>query len=339
MAHSNFKISGLPPEEWLTVAERPDLVQKSLEIWAEFATGPDQFQMLTSGSTGGVPTVREFSRQQIEYSCRSTADFLGLQSGMRAGCPLSLDYTAGRMMLYRSIVSGFDFYPVEPARRLDMRGEFDLVAMVPGQVLASFPNKNFTVRKLIVGGAAVGREVEHALAQIKTEAFETFGMTETLSHFAMRRIGMENVFTALPGVSFSTDTHRCLKVYNALPGLPELQTREVVNLLDATHFEWIGRFDNMMNLDGVKVFPELVEQKLREWIRVPFFITAVPDARYGITPVLFYESDRNLSDIPLELLPKHERPRRCIRVSEIKTTVSGKIIRDYRNYTTFLAEM
>lgn len=286
----------------------------------------------TSGSTGKPKTIH-LPKTDMVASARATCRFFGLNSDSYMVCPLSASYIAGKMMIVRAIVSGAKLCFEQPSSHPLSAVSYppiDLVPIVPAQIPAIVSSKQ-TIKNIIVGGAPVPIEGERSLLGMSCSSYATFGMTETCSHVALRPLGSE-IYRALPGISFATDSRDCL-VINA-PGFSfsRLVTNDIVALIDPLSFRWIGRADNVIITGALKVHPESVEQKIASLIDLPFFIDSEPDEKWGMKIILVIEGGNNLNDSELlytlaHILPPHERPRAIRHVKVISRTSSGKIIR------------
>jgi O-succinylbenzoic acid--CoA ligase len=190
------------------------------------------------------------------------------------------------------------------------------------------------VKKLIVGGGAVPLELEQQLQKVNTRVFATYGMTETISHIAVRPLnGSEKsaVFSALPKVNFSQTENDCLQI-NA-PEISEetVATNDVVELLSPTSFKFLGRIDNVINTGGVKVHPEVIEEKISLHLKQPFFIASEKDNALGERVILIIESEKQLqledySEV-FEMLSAYERPKKIYSIPQFFYTETGKIKR------------
>ena len=160
-------------------------------------------------------------------------------------------------------------------------------------------------------------------------------MTETISHVALRPVnGVDktNVYTALPNVSFDLDDRGCLVIDAPNLGNLHLVTNDVVTLHDAKSFEWLGRFDNVINSGGVKLYPEKIEQLLRDFIKVPFIISSLQDQALGEQLILVLELDdpKQVADYRniISELESYHRPKKIFTLSKFPVTETGKIKRN-----------
>ena len=215
----------------------------------------------------------------------------------------------------------------------------DFVAITPYQLIHSANDiPNYAIRNIIVGGSQVTPAMEQLTAEWPINMYETFGMTETASHIALRRFNgnyKSACFKALKDVELSCDDRGCLSVYAPHLHASKLITNDLVELVDATSFRWLGRFDRVVNSGGLKIFPEQVEQKLFTAIDLPFFITSVPDEMLGQQLVLVLESAELPDDIKNELIDhirpivdRYELPRQIICVPKFVYSEGNKLLRN-----------
>lgn len=307
----------------------------------------DSLTARTSGSTG-VPKEIHLPRQDMRVSARATNRRFGLTSSSRLLCPLSASYIAGKMMIARAIEADCEVAFCRPSNNFlseaetagYVAGGIDLLPIVPSQcagLLRCAESSSPDIRNVIIGGAAIPRETEKMLLGSKPRdmaIYATYGMTETCSHVAIRRIGEER-FTAMPGITFTLDERECLRIVAPEYSFWELQTNDIASLADSGSFIWRGRFDNVINSGGIKIFPEEVERKLEGKIPCRFYIKGEPDHKWGEAVTLVVEddgaspllSDEEILEICRLCLGRYEQPRHIRRIPEFATTSSGKLKR------------
>ncbi len=239
------------------------------------------------------------------------------------------------MMLVRAMVLGWQLHVVAPEKDAltQYDNEYDFVAMVPYQVYHCLEDLD-KVKKLIIGGGAINNELEQRLQNLTTEVFATYGMTETISHIAVRRVnglGRTEVFSALPDVKFELDGRNCLVIDAPLISEEKIITNDLVTLHSPTSFKWLGRHDNVINTGGIKIHPEILEEKLSENIDFPFLIASEPDDALGERVILILEKKDdaplpNYSEI-FARLSAFEKPKKIYTVSKFAYTETGKIKR------------
>jgi o-succinylbenzoate---CoA ligase len=317
----------------------------SLDFVNSWLEGKAQFIVETSGSTG-TPKRIVITRQMMTASARKTIEALGLQEGDTALACLHSHFIAAKMMLVRCLIGRLNIVITEPSVNplLTIAGDspIDFAALVPYQVHAAINGSASAhvnrIKKVIIGGAAVDRQLSAALLNVKTQCYATFGMTETISHIALQKINgsdRQDHFTTLRGVTVSTDDRDCLII--DADHLPEtIVTNDIVELISTTEFRWLGRWDNVINSGGVKVIPEKIEQIVGQWMadnNYPnrYFASSTPHERLGQQVVLVIEGQ--LKSLPHLLetmqltLSKYEVPKQFLCTEKFKETRTGKVDR------------
>jgi hypothetical protein len=298
-------------------------------------------EVKTSGSTG-APRILKLKQKQMIESARLTCSFLGLQKGDRALLCMPLQYIGAKMMVARTIVAGLDLTVCPPSGHplKEIDTPFRFAAMVPLQVYNSLqtPVEKERLRRieiLIIGGAAIDPALEKELRDFPNAVYSTYGMTETLSHIALRRLNGKDAsdcYRPLPTVRLSLSDENTLIIDAPRVCDSLLVTGDTAELLPDGCFRILGRKDNRINSGGIKLQIESLEEKLRSAIPVPFAITSVPDPQLGEAAVLLIEKAGSLSFGQIQenvcsLLSKYERPRHIYEVEAIPLTENGKINR------------
>ncbi|MBO0947217.1 AMP-binding protein [Fibrella forsythiae] len=285
----------------------------------EWQSGQQSFTLHTSGSTG-TPKPIQLTRSQMEASARLTGQTFGLQAGDKALVCLNTGYVAGVMMLVRGAVLGLELTIVAPSANPlgtfnPATTHFDFAAFVPLQLQTMLADVDLSgkpvslpilngMKAMLVGGAATSPALEEAIQLIQAPVFSTYGMTETVSHIAIRRLNgadRTELFQVLPGVEVGTDERGCLHITAAASNFERIQTNDVVDLIqpDSTNgqvrFRLLGRADSIINTGGVKVQPEaierMIEARLADWgVSSRLFVAGLPDERLGQRVVLFLEN-------------------------------------------------
>ncbi|MCW4469931.1 AMP-binding protein [Flavobacterium sp. MFBS3-15] len=285
-------------------------------------------EMQTSGTTG-APKIIRVDKQAMVNSAIATGEFFDLPSGIKVLHCLPTQYVAGKMMLVRAFILGWDMDMVAPQSNPLERNEteYDFAAMVPLQAEHSL-GKLHMIKKLILGGAKVSKALSEKLSGLSTEIYETYGMTETITHIAAKRIG-EEAFTVLPNVNISKDDRNCLVIDPYKICDEPVVTNDVVEITGDTHFIWLGRYDNVINSGGVKLFPEQIEEKLSGKIDRRFYVKGVSDEVLGEKLVLVVEGEPfDIDNAAFKGLGKFEKPKDIMFVEKFEETGSGKIKRD-----------
>ncbi len=290
-------------------------------------------RIFTSGSTG-KPKEISFSKEQFIQSAKKTIAFFDLNENTKALLCLSPDTIGGKMMLVRALVGNYTLNITNPS--LDpfdaLEEQIDFVALVPAQVSHILKNpsslsKLKLVKHLLIGGAEIPNELVELLKLHGIKAYQSYGMTETISHVALREIGTNTEYHALPGIQFTCD-HNCLTVHYPEINPNPIHTTDQVELLDKQRFIWKGRADFVINSGGKKIHPEALEQRLSSYISGRFFLSSIPHPIWGEALVLLTEQPISLNKTTLaDEFSAHEIPKFTQTVSMVLTD-SGKIQRD-----------
>lgn len=334
--HLKFKLNGINYDHdelkevaYSLVKEGENYEQVIGDFLLDWLDDCDYVLTNTSGSTG-VPKRIKIKKQKMVNSSVMTGDFFGLKPGDKALHCLPSQYIAGKMMLVRAMILGLelDMAPPTSIPSYDHHNHYDFCAMIPLQLKNSLDHLEH-IKTIIVGGARVSASLKKALQEVKSTVFETYGMTETVSHIAIRQLNKVlntgTHFKILRDISISSDDRNCL-VINA-PELSEdiIITNDVVDMKSNEEFDIIGRYDNMINSGGVKLFPELIEAKLQDKIEQRFFITSETDHVLGQKVVLVLEGDTNDIDASVfEDLDKYEVPKEIYNTTKFIETPNGK---------------
>ena len=332
--HPNFKWNGVARDKKGLLALANDFIKEGEEferITGEFLLDwfdTKKYVTATSSGTTGIPKKIKIDKQAMVFSALATAEFFDLKAGNRVLNCLSTNYIAGKMMLIRSIFLGFEMDFVAPNSNSLKNNTiiYDFVAMVPLQVENSI-NELVNVRKLIIGGAKINQNLKSQLLDLPTLVYETYGMTETITHIAVKKIS-DKYFSVLPNVTISTDDRNCLVIYVPRISNAKIVTNDVVNIISNSEFELLGRIDNVINSAGVKLFPEQIEIKLANKIQTRFFVIGIPDDQYGEQLALVVEGNSiSLDDDFFNDLLPYEKPKTIHFIDNFLETESGKIKR------------
>ncbi len=283
------------PSNWHLLSETPELqaqVQNFLRAWQQDL--PFIFQ--SSGSTG-KPKSFQFTKDQLLTSAKASTKALQLDKHTKALVCLPLTSVGGLLQLARAIHANFELFIDLPTSRplQNFDTAINFISMVPTQLQQSLkhePLKLSGIEKILIGGAPLEENLIEACSNLSISLIQSYGMTETLSHVALRFIGngVSAPFKAIEGVHFEQQQN-CLTIhYPALLDAP-LYTNDLVNLIDEQHFEWVGRADFAINSGGVKIIPEQLEKTLSSVLSHPFFVTSVPDDKWGSVVGLVIEGE------------------------------------------------
>ncbi|WP_459210982.1 AMP-binding protein [Aquimarina rhabdastrellae] len=344
--HHNFKLNkqSLNAEDLRTLSyelikDGEVFEQEIGQFLLDWLDDKDFIYVKTSGSTGKPKKIKILKRHMIN-SALATGEFFKVKEKTTALLCLPATYIAGKMMLVRAMVLGWKLDVVPPKMNpLDaVYKQYDFCAMVPLQLDNSL-NRLHLLKKLIVGGGVISENLKTYVQDIDTKIYETYGMTETVTHIAARRINPKKkepkAFKVLPNIKLSVDDRNCLVI--KAPQLSDqiITTNDIVELITYKKFLWKGRFDNVINSGGVKMFPEEIETKLQKLILQRFIITSLPDDALGEKLIMIIESEHKHSsyntlgeDIQkLEDLTRYECPKEIYFLPQFVEANNGKIQR------------
>ena len=309
------------------------------DFYKEWNNPSDKILVHTSGSTG-KPKPIWVEKSRMEASARITCDFLGLQEGDTALLCMSLDFIAGKMMVVRSLVLGLELIVSSPSghplsnekwQEIGMN-DITFAAMVPLQVYNSLQvpeerERLMRIKHLIIGGGAIDDELAQALKTFPNAVWSTYGMTETLSHIALRRLSgndSSDWYTPFPSVNISLDNDGCLVIDAPLVCPEVLKTNDIADIRNG-QFRILGRKDNVIVSGGIKIQIEEVERLLKQHIKNPFLITKRKDNKFGeIVVMLTTDNTDEAKTICEHVLPKYWQPRAYLSIKEIPLTPTGK---------------
>lgn len=289
----------------------------------------------TSGSTG-VPKIIQLEKEKMIASAKMTGTFFNFSSDSTLCLALSPETIGGKMMLVRALVFNVKLIVMKPSRNpIELLDEaIDFIALVPmqmNQILIESNEKLHFINKILLGGAPVSNELIEKLAHCKSAVYESFGMTETMSHFAIRSLNQPktDVFTCLPGVSIDSESGLLSLSIPSL-GIHHLKTTDEIEQVGENQFRWLGRCDFAINSGGLKFHPEQLEQKIGQILKTRFFFAGEPDEELGQRIVLFVEGEK-LEQAQLDSiknsLEKYENPKHIYFIDTFVETQSGKINR------------
>lgn len=336
--HFKYRSKKLSQFKITYISRNSELIQEVKNFVLAWQNEWGFIETKTSGSTG-IPKVIRLDKRKMEVSARMTGAYFGFKPNDKVLLCLSPETIGGKMMILRSLLHEMELFVMDvnknPLEKINFRLKF--AAMVPLQiqsVLIINPDKLNLLNQLLIGGANVSQQLEANLKGYATEVFESFGMTETMSHIAVRKLNQPvfQPFEALEGISFDTiDNQLIVNAPNL--GIKDLNTNDIVDLVDEKHFYWRGRADFVINSGGIKMYPEKIEKKLSHLIDSKFFIAAEKDELLGEKVIIVIESKRNellMNRLSLEfkvVLEKFEIPKKIYFKEQFIETLSGKINR------------
>ena len=342
--HKCFQINGFSfssEEELLQYAA--GLSTSIGSFLSDWFSSEDFMKVQTSGSTG-KPKLIQIKKEFMINSAKATGTFFNLKENTTALLCLSTDYIAGKMMLVRALTLGWHIDVVAPVSNplQQVAKQYDFSAMVPLQLQNTLADLH-KIKKLIVGGGVVSNALQKEIQEVKTEVFVTYGMTETITHIAVKKLNNflvassaveksciveQSFYKIVPNVTIYKDDRNCLliKAPKVAEGL--IITNDVVELVSDTQFKWLGRFDTIINSGGVKLQPEKIEEKLAVIIKQRFFVIGIKDALLGEKLILIIEGVKQEIDFSLlQNISKYEVPKAIYFVGEFIETETKKIQR------------
>ena len=364
--HKNFKLNGLSfssvDELLVHTKDLPGEINQFLKSWFSV---DQKITVQTSGSTG-VPKLILLNKDFVVNSAKATGSYFNLKEHTTALLCLPLKYIAGKLMLIRAITLGWELDVIEsssnPLEKVNK--PYDFSAMVPLQLENSL-FKLHLIKKLIVGGGLVSKELEYKIQHLSTAIFATYGMTETITHIAVKKLnkhmllkeGVKNnsfsdkninslkdasinaFYQILPDVTIYKDKRDCLVIDAPKVSDEIIFTNDVVQLISDNEFEWLGRFDNVINSGGIKLYPEKIEEKFSNIIMNRFFVSGIPDEKLGEKLVLIIEGKKQVIKYKNLGLSKFETPKKVYFLEQFVETETKKIQRkktlDLLNFDNF----
>ena len=331
LIHPDFKLNGkyyLGINDLLTTIKTLD--NDSYLFLCQWFNNNNYVTINTSGSTG-KPKQIQLQKKAMVASALVTADYFELPNKTKAFLCLSTTFIAGKMMLLRALINGWelDILPTNSSPLSGNTKKYDFGAMVPLQVQHSLKDLGL-VSKIIIGGGAINNTLLAQIYTLKTQCFATYGMTETITHIAAKEL-IKNIkyYTVLPDISISSDSSNRLVI--KAPHLSEntITTNDIVNIINTKQFEWLGRYDNIINSGSYKIVPEQVEAALSKHICVPFFVASIPDELLENKLIIVIESKPyNLEiDTTNTELHKYQTPKSFYFLDQFIYTETKKIQR------------
>lgn len=305
------------------------------DFLTEWFNASDRLKVHTSGSTG-KPKELWVEKERMMNSAMLTVSFLRLQPHDTALLCMPLQYIAGKMVVVRALVAGLNLIPVNPSGHplKDLAEAPSFAALIPMQVFNSLAVREENellqqTRHLIIGGGAIDRQMEETLRRFPNSVWSTYGMTETLSHIALRKLSGPEAsgwYTPFKDVTVSLSDENTLIIRAPRVNADTLTTNDIAELNPKGQFRIIGRKDNTINTGGVKVQIEQIEEALHARLSLPFMITAVPDPKFGERIVMLTEGEPQMKEIEkaVSTLPPYWRPKQVFKTEKLPQTGTGK---------------
>ncbi len=321
--------------------------EKSILIFIdEWFSAKKKWSLNTSGSTGNPKSIT-MSRTLMEYSARQTNQVLKLQPNDTALLTINANFIGGRMMIVRSLLNEMNLIVNEPSTSpmpSSVSQTIDFAAFVPLQIYAYLKNpasERFlrSIKKIIIGGAPLNQAAINSIQQYSNTFYQTYGMTETYSHVALKTLNgpkKNHFFKGVGDVLFTVDNEKRLIINGTITNQIPLLTNDIVELKDEKTFLWKGRYDHVINSGGIKILPEQLEIKISNSCKEilegkNYFISSKEDLNLGKKVVLYVEGLLDTQELIHSLrksLSKYEIPKEVISLPVFEYTTSGKINRN-----------
>jgi len=335
--HQRFKLNGksYSKEALLVIAHKhvnePEAYKATIgKFLLEWLSSSETITVSTSGSTG-IPKLITLKKEQMINSALASGSFFKLKAGDSAFLCLPCDFIAGKMMLVRAMVLGLELDYVAPSSKPVMHDNrtYDFAAMIPLQAQNLISKLN-NIKQLIIGGAVIHPNLEAQLKASTCQIYATYGMTETITHIAVRKLA-DSYFKTLSGVTVTTDKRECLVIDAPQISDTKLITNDLVKLISNSEFEWLGRYDSIINSGGLKLIPEQIETKLNSLITARFFVAGLSDQVLGEKLVAFIEGEEDFTLLQkmksIKALSKYEVPKEIYFLPKFIETENGKLNR------------
>ena len=329
LANNNFNITYHNEDE-------KDKIESLLK---DILNSSTQITCNTSGSTG-KPKKIVHSKASLVISAKKTISYFNLKENDSAALCLSVNHIGGIMMVVRAMVAGLHLHVYHVAKQSidDIKEQIDFIAFVPLQMEYAMKNKERIqkikrIKKILIGGAPISLAMNELLEEHQISVFQSYGMTETISHVALKRSGYKGVdyYTALDGISFGINNEALTISYPEI-NKEIIQTNDCIALIDNSSFRWLGRLDYVINTGGIKISPEILEKKLCKTVSTPFIISSLPDRELGEKIVIIlkenkFKKEEVLKDNLRKQLTNYEVPKAYSLIKDFVFTQNGKINR------------
>ncbi|WP_329905300.1 AMP-binding protein [Porphyromonas pogonae] len=314
------------------------------EFLGKWFDGRDSIEVKTSGSTG-APKTMVVKKKRMMNSAMATCSFFGLSAHDRVLLCLPLDYISGMMMVIRALVAQLDLYYVQSSSHpldTDFTGnpDFRFIAMTPMQLSCAMSVKKEEEKLnrsgiILVGGGQIPLSLEQETDRLQCKVYSSYGMTETLSHIALRKVNgsdKSKFYSPLPGVKLTLSKDDTLIIDAPHINQNILYTNDVALLNDNNTFAIVGRRDNVINSGGIKIHPEKIEEQLKDIVTTNFALTSVADEVLGERLVMLLEkaAQYDLVDLKLQIkaqIPSLYAPKEIYAVQAVPMTETHKINR------------
>lgn len=294
------------------------------------------FLLQTSGSTGKPKSI-SIQRSQMLASANATIQYLNIQPGSSALLCMNPDMIGGRMMLVRAIVGNWNLHILPPSSNPIIDVDIDFTAMVPLQVESLLETKagiDFLNRidQLIIGGAAINERLQETLQGLRTKAYQTFGMTETVSHIALKKLNgpdKPDEYQVIGNNEVTLNNSGKLCIRGTVTNDEWIETNDLVEITESG-FKWLGRADLVVNSGGVKIQIEELEEEIFKFFKTKVWVWKEIDERLGERLIGMTDDPELISQIEADHnylksnFKKYHFPKEWILVKEWQLTSSGK---------------
>jgi len=329
---------------------------QTLNFAQKWLWGEKIFELQSSGSTGKAKKI-SITKEQMQYSALQTQKFFDLKAKQKVLVCLNTNYIAGIMMLVRAFEIGWEMWVIPPQSNplktlyKDFKkppSQLDFTALVPLQLQTMISDKNTfplleNLKLILLGGASVNYSLNKKIKDLKNKVFIGYGMTETVSHIALRALNGEkqsDFYEVLPEVEIQKNESNCLQIKSPVTQNQWLNTNDIVEFSPENKFLVKGRIDNVINSGGLKIQLEELEKAFEEIffeikLNSRFFLSGIPDEKLGEKLILLIENNSNstekklLKEQVLNLaqtkLNKYQIPKEICFLEQFEETPTRKI--------------
>jgi O-succinylbenzoic acid--CoA ligase len=344
--HAAYPLEQITQAGSAVLKEADKIFAQTFDLAQQWLSGAQSFTFHTSGSTG-TPKPVTLTRQQLEASATGTIRALGLTQHEHILLCMNTAFIGGAMLLIRGLLLGATITVQEPSghplEHIAADHPYTFTSFTPVQLHALRSNDAGLTAKLnrfthiLVGGAAISFALEQKLSMLTARVYHTYGMTETVSHIALKQIGKDAAFKALPDVKLKTDERGCLMISSASTNHAWITTNDVVEMTGNDMFTILGRADDIINTGGIKVWPLKIEQALLEALYTlelerNLFVSWVPDEKLGQKVIAVIEGnpltaqqEQAITEQLMHRLTRYEIPKTFYYLLAFILTGTGKI--------------
>ena len=328
--------------EWIHSMSEDQYINTIKSVYKKWLDNNNYISIFTSGSTG-KPKEIKLEKSRIYASAKISLAYFKLKKGNKVLLVLPAQKVGGLMLIIRSIIGQLDLCYKKPSLnpfKSELTCDFEFCSLTPAQLAAAWESKNSRretrkINRILLGGSGIPKGLENEIEKEENVYFHSYGMTETISHVAIRILNGDKktgYFKALEGVTFESNEDNQL-IINAPKILSNpLLTNDVAELIDAKKMIFKGRVDNVVNSGGIKLIVEEIENRLSGIFSNEFYLCGIPDEILGEKLVLVIKGslkkdESNVLDNKFDFLQKYEVPKVVYLVQDFNYTKNGKLIR------------